>query len=163
MSNFILAVHLSPEGSLRLMVQSSLKETNTDRAPTVCFRGTLSQNPLAEVQGGPCGSHLLCALSLNHVQPFATPRLEPARFLSPWDFPGKNPGTGCHFLLQGLFLTQGSNPHLMHWQAGSLPLSHLENPGLILQVRKKMVEPGGHQANPQSRSARLPSLRFFPT
>ena len=25
------------------------------------------------------------------------------------DFPGKNTGEGCHFLLQGIFLTQGSN------------------------------------------------------
>ena len=39
---------------------------------------------------------------------------------------------GCHFLLQGIFLTQGStqglNPHhlcLLHWSADSLPLSHL--------------------------------------
>ena len=33
---------------------------------------------------------------------------------------------GCHALLQGLFLTQGSNLHLLHllhWQAGSLPLA----------------------------------------
>ena len=37
-------------------------------------------------------------------------------------FPGKNTGVGCHFLLQGIFLTQGSNPHLLcllHWQASS--------------------------------------------
>ena len=27
--------------------------------------------------------------------------LWPARFLCPWDFPGKNTGVGCHFLLQG--------------------------------------------------------------
>ena len=34
-------------------------------------------------------------------------------------------GVGCHFLFQGIFLTQGSNPCLLcllHWQAGSLPL-----------------------------------------
>ena len=37
----------------------------------------------------------------------------------PWDFPGKNTGVGCHFLLQGIFLTQGSNPHLLHWQVDS--------------------------------------------
>ena len=30
----------------------------------------------------------------------------------PWDFPGKNTGVGCHFLLQGIFLTQEFNPHL---------------------------------------------------
>ena len=37
--------------------------------------------------------------------------------------PGKNSGVGCHFLLQGIFPTQGSNQHLMHWQVDSLPLS----------------------------------------
>ena len=32
--------------------------------------------------------------------------------LWPWDSPSKNTGVGGHFLLQGIFLTQGSNPHL---------------------------------------------------
>ena len=32
----------------------------------------------------------------------------------PWNFPGKNTGVGCHFVLQGIFLTQGSSPHLLH-------------------------------------------------
>ena len=45
-----------------------------------------------------------------------------------WDFPGKNTGLSCHFLLQEIFLTQGSNPHLLHWQVDSLPPSHLESP-----------------------------------
>ena len=40
--------------------------------------------------------------------------LQPTRILSPWDFPGKNTGVGCHFLLQGIFLTQGLNPGLPH-------------------------------------------------
>ena len=38
--------------------------------------------------------------------------------------PGKNTGMGCHPLLQGIFLTQESNPRLLrllHWQVGSLP------------------------------------------
>ena len=39
--------------------------------------------------------------------------LQPARLLYPWDFPGKNTGVGCHFLLQEIFLTQGSNPGLL--------------------------------------------------
>ena len=42
----------------------------------------------------------------------------------PWDFPGKNTGVGCHFLLQGIFPTQESNPHLLHSQTDSLLLSH---------------------------------------
>ena len=32
----------------------------------------------------------------------------------PWDFSGKNTGIDCHFLLQGIFLTQGSNLCLLH-------------------------------------------------
>ena len=35
---------------------------------------------------------------------------------------------GCHFPLQGIFPTQGSNPSLLHWQVDSLPLSHQGSP-----------------------------------
>ena len=51
--------------------------------------------------------------------------------LCPWDFPGKKIGVGWHFLLQGIFLTQVLNPHLLwllHWQVNSLPLSYLGSP-----------------------------------
>ena len=40
------------------------------------------------------------AQSLSHVQLFVTPAPHPATLLCPWDFPGKNTGVGCHFLLQ---------------------------------------------------------------
>ena len=36
------------------------------------------------------------------------------------------PSFSCHFLLQGIFLIQGSKPrllYLLHWQIGSLPLA----------------------------------------
>ena len=39
--------------------------------------------------------------------------------------------SGLHFLLQGIFSTQGSNPHplcLLHRQVDSLPLYHLGKP-----------------------------------
>ena len=32
----------------------------------------------------------------------------------PWNSPGKNTGVGCHFLLYGIFPTQGLNPGLLH-------------------------------------------------
>ena len=50
----------------------------------------------------------------------------PMRPLCSWDSPGKITGVHCHALLQGIFLTQGSNPHLLrllHWQVGSLSLA----------------------------------------
>ena len=63
---------------------------------------------------------------------FATPWTVVSRVLCSWDFPAKNTGVGCHFLLQGIFLTQGSNPHLLLWQADSLLLSHQESQQCLL-------------------------------
>ena len=39
------------------------------------------------------------------------------RLLHPWNCPGKSTGVGCHFLLQGIFPTQGSNTgrHFTIW------------------------------------------------
>ena len=50
--------------------------------------------------------------------------LQPRGLYSPWNSPGKNTGVGSLSLLQGIFLTQGSNSCLLCWQADSLPLSH---------------------------------------
>ena len=51
-------------------------------------------------------------------------RQQPTRLLCPWDSPGKNTGVGSHFLLQGIFLTQGSNPGLLNYQQILYCLSH---------------------------------------
>ena len=53
----------------------------------------------------------------------------PSGSSAPWDSPGQNTGVGCRFLLHRIFLTQGSNPHLLHWRTHSLPLSHLGSQG----------------------------------
>ena len=50
--------------------------------------------------------------------------LEPTKLLSPWGFPGKNTGVGCHFLLQGIFPTQGLNPGLPHCRQVLYRLRH---------------------------------------
>ena len=50
--------------------------------------------------------------------------LQPTRLLHPWDFPGKSTGVGCHFLLQRIFPTQGSNPGLPHYRQTLYCLSH---------------------------------------
>jgi len=43
------------------------------------------------------------------------------------------------FLLQRLFLTQRSNPHLLHWQADSLPLSHQGSPTMEYYSSRKRI------------------------
>ena len=59
---------------------------------------------------------LVTKLCLTLLRPHG---LQPTSLLCPWGFPGNNSGLGCHFLLQGIFLTQGSNLCLLHWQVDS--------------------------------------------
>ena len=57
--------------------------------------------------------------------------LQPTRFICPWNFPDKEYWSGFPFPTQRMFLTQGSNSHLLHflhWQVSSLPLCHLGSP-----------------------------------
>ena len=63
-----------------------------------------------------------------------------ARLLCTWDFPGKDTGVGCHFLLQGIFLTQGLNLCLLHCQADSLLMSHQRGPLITLSVVTKVID-----------------------
>ena len=58
----------------------------------------------------------------------------------PWNSPGMNTWVGCHVFLYGIFPTQGSNLclfHLLHWQAGSLPLAP---PGRTNQLQKYILK-----------------------
>ena len=57
---------------------------------------------------------LLVVWLLNHVWLLWPRGLQPTRLLCPWDFPGENSRVGCHFLLQGIFPTQGSILCLLH-------------------------------------------------
>ena len=70
----------------------------------------------------------VCVCVLSHIQLVVTPRTIAHRFLCAWNFPGKNTGVGYHFLLQGIFLTQGSNQPLLHYRQILNPLSHLRRP-----------------------------------
>ena len=70
-----------------------------------------------------------CSVVSNSLQPHG---LYPTRLLHPWDSPGKSTGVCCHSLLQGIFLTQGSNlgllqkPGLLHCSPVFYHLSHRE-------------------------------------
>ena len=75
-------------------------------------------------------SYCWCAWDMTYVCMFSITQSCPtlcnpvdcsfAKLLCPWSFLGKNSGKGCHFLLQGIFPTQGRNMrllHLLYWQA----------------------------------------------
>ena len=50
----------------------------------------------------------------QYCSTFATLWTTATRLLCSWDSPGKYARVGCHALLQGIFLTQGSNPGLLY-------------------------------------------------
>ena len=82
--------------------------------------------PLQERESASCVS--VCSVTSDSLQPHG---LQPTRLLCGYNFPGKNTGVDCHFLLQRNFPNQGSDSRLLpllHWQAGSLPLHHLTPP-----------------------------------
>ena len=60
-------------------------------------------------------THLMCGSEVTQSCPTLCDSMDcsPPGF-SIWGFPGKNTGVGCHFLLQGIFPTQGLSPGLLH-------------------------------------------------
>ena len=74
----------------------------------------------------------MCSVMSDFLQPSG---LQPAGSSLHGIFSSKNTGVGCHFLLQGIFPTQGLNLCLLcllQWQADSLPLCHLGSPKQII-------------------------------
>ena len=65
--------------------------------------------------------NISCSVVSNSLWPH---RLSPTRLLCPRNSPGNNSWVDSHSLLQGIFLTQGSNPSLLHWRQIFYWLSH---------------------------------------
>ena len=109
--------------------QSTLKEQGVQKAIQEC-KGIQTKPRKSSV----CGKWvqktivLLVCFSGCHVQLFCYAMNWSLPGPCPWEFTGKNTEIGCHFLLQVIFPTQGSNLCLLHWQADSVPLSHHGSP-----------------------------------
>ena len=128
----VLAEVLFISGQRSLVEGTKVAGLASQRFPhsSVEMSGDWNPNPWAL----PCQSVCVCVCVLSHsvvsdsLQSYA---LYLSSLLCPWNFPGKNTGVGCYFLLQGIFPAQGLNLSLLclpHWQADSLPLRHLGNP-----------------------------------
>ena len=71
--------------------------------------------------GSPVISELCCMCECSVESDSLRPHgLQPARLLCPWNFPGKNTGVGCPFLLQVI-----SEPFIK--DTALLPLNYLRN------------------------------------
>ena len=90
---------LKRPNSMRKCLYESCRTVESWGNLTVMFWVRLRASPKA-----------VCALG-THLRPALC---DLTWFLRPWDFPDKNTGVGCRFLLQGIFLTQGWNLGLPH-------------------------------------------------
>ena len=110
----------------------------------VAFGRTWCVRPVPLTRGPQhCGSiHWTPCMPAKSLQSGLTLRpygLKPTSLLCPWNFPGKTTEVGCHFLFQGIFPTQGSNPcrlSLLH----SLPLETLGKPVGLPGIVKEKVQ-----------------------
>ena len=113
---------------------------------------------------GWCGCPLMraCSVTSNPLRPHG---LQPARLLCPWNSPGKTTGAGCHFHLQGIFLTQGSNPHLLyllHWQTGTLSAEPQGKPFGVNNLSQEMEYTEGNLSLRTAEKSHLQTHSFFP-
>ena len=80
---------------------------------------------------------------LSRVWLFVTPWNIARQTLLSMRFSRQEYWRGCHFPLQETFQTQGLNPSLLcllHWQVGSLPLSHLGIPVVTHKAQENLYQ-----------------------
>ena len=80
-----------------------------------------------------CMKNKLIVYSLNSVQLFCDP-MDCIALQAPLSmgFPRQEYWSGLPFSSQGIFPTQGSNLHLLHWQANSLSVSYQESSSISI-------------------------------
>ena len=96
---------------------------------------------------------VLVAQSRLTLQPHG---LQPTRLLGPRDSPGKNTGVGSHSLLQGIFLTQGSNLGLLNCRQILYHLSHQGSP--IMRLIQMKTHEGKVKEFFQLKSSHAPAF-----
>ena len=88
----------------------------------------------------------VCGFSHSVMSDSATPRTVAHQCSLSMDFPGKNTGVGCHFLLQGIFPAQGLKLYLwclLHCWCILYPLSHWGSPYLHKSLKCSQFYLGG--------------------
>ena len=80
-----------------------------------------------------------CCQVISVVSDSVQPHIQqPTRLHCPWNFPGNSTGVDCHFLLQGIFLTQGLNPGLPHCRQTLNLLSQTSLSCIKLKIQLKL-------------------------
>ena len=128
--------HLSPKKCVcrtKTAVRTRHGTTDWFKTGTGVRQGCILSPCLFNLYAEGCACMLIC---FSHVWLFATLWTVAHQALLSWDSPGKNTGVGCHFLLQGIFPTQGLNPGLLHCRQ---TLYHLSHQGSLVNIMPDVV------------------------
>ena len=126
--------------SYTLVILETVGSLNYENLPHVdSFHHTISKIPCSLILSLFFNrKHFACQDTTSSSSRLVVPNslqlheLYPTRLLRPCNSPGKNTGVGSHFLLQGIFPTQGLNPGLLHCRQILYILSHQGSPVRIL-------------------------------
>ena len=124
------------------MLSSVCRGTPAPAAAGHLFQVNFSQNnEHAHILSVPCGLHSSETTSRKCSRAFTKrrvylcdPRDDNPGLLCPRDSPGKNTGQDSHSFLQGIFLTQRSNPALLHYRQILYCPSHPGSPRTFIAV-----------------------------
>ena len=89
------------------------------RIPIRLTLSSFKQSPVFQRASPHWGCVCVCVcvcISCSVVSAFVTPWTVAHQAPLSMGFSGKNTGVGCHSFLQGIFLTQGSNPGLLPYR-----------------------------------------------
>ena len=118
---------LGPSVQLHSLLQYTVKLTQMKCQPSVFQAGEWGPITITRWWSSRSASSSCMLNCFSRVRLFETLwAIPPGSSFCPWDSSEKTTGVCCHALLQVIFPTQGSNPHLLcllHWQAGSLLLA----------------------------------------
>ena len=127
-AHFVMSVFPSPASAPRKALKKSYKiqilvfllclSSHHSCLDSTVLRSSTAFLKLCRVAQSFSQVHSPC-ISLHTLLVVRSRSVEPARLLCPWDFPGKNIGVGCHFLLQLNWLS------LINLSSLSLKLNHL--------------------------------------
>ena len=99
--------------SVKIYFDMSLGTNNADLTELTNCQYFVSVILWTQVLDVTAKAERMCVFS--YVRLFRNPTdCSPPSLLCPQNFPDKNTGVGCHFLLQGMFPNQGLNSHLLH-------------------------------------------------
>ena len=131
------------------MSPQHLENTQCLHSPSLSFFNFLTPFPSTVLIALHLNTHFhgciisVCVSRSVVSNPLRPQGLQPSRLLCPWDFPGKNTGVGCHFLLQHNFYHYINNRGFPGGSDGKASSCNVGDPGLIPGSERYLGEGNG--------------------